>query len=291
MITAEDFFEAYTWQDFVKGLKDFVNFRRGIPSDADLRNPGVGFVFREVLKWTYLEETEDLKQYVKYCHKRGWLQSDQADTETRYTLSSPLHIFYISWRLTPSVINCPFSTIKDLAFEVIKKFKPSQLSSPKSIGKTITDRPLEARYQCEFYSALHDLLGGVLICPELLSAPGAKSGRINFFIPEKKWGIELTREGSKLLEDSSRFGPKGAYGAWLGSNDMLNHIFLDCRTGMPQEPHPGRDHPLKHLVIVTGLSFTGIPNFFHVVFIDGFTRVNIFDNNLKLVDDFLLLEA
>jgi hypothetical protein len=40
---------------------------------------------------------------------------------------------------------------------------------------------------------------------------------------------------------------------------------------MPQEPHPGRDHPLKRSVIVTDLSFTDIPNFFHVVLLDGFT--------------------
>jgi hypothetical protein len=191
----------------------------------------------------------------------------------------------------PSVIDCPFSTVKDMAFAIIKKFRPTQLSSPTSIGQTSTDQPLEARYQSEFYYGLFALLGGVIICPELLTAPGSPAGRIDFFIPEKKWGIELTREGNGLSEHSSRFGLQGAYGAWLGSNDMVDYILLDCRTKKLRDAHPGRDHPLKLSVIETDLSFTALANLFHVVFQDKFTRAIIFDNKLEQVEDFLLLEA
>jgi hypothetical protein len=151
----------------------------------------MGLVLCEVLKLAFLEETGSLAADVKYCYERGRIQSDRVDGKTCYTLSSPLHIFYVSWRLMPSVISCPFSTVKDMVFAVIKKFGTIQLPSLISIGgKTLTDRPLEACYQCEFYCGLFALLGGVIIFPELLSAPGSPPGRIDLFIPEKQWGIE-----------------------------------------------------------------------------------------------------
>jgi len=81
--------------------------------------------------------------------------------------------------------------------------------------------------------------GNVCISPEYASAKGArKAGRINFFIPIMKWGIEITWDGSRLLEHVDRFTDSGAYGAWLESGDMKDYILLDCRTGIPRDKHP-----------------------------------------------------
>ena len=127
-----------------------------------------------------------------------------------------------------------------MTFSILKKFNPSQLSSPSRIGVAFPDRPMEARYQFEFYRGLFTATGGgVRICPELFTAPGARKGGIDFFIPEKKWGIELIREGtrSSLSERSSSFGLGSKYGVWLASNDMVDYIILDCRTDIPRSPN------------------------------------------------------
>lgn len=141
--------------------------------------------------------------------------------------------------LIPAVVECPFASVRDMTFAIIKSFNPSQLLSPSHIGEDFTDRPMEARYQYEFYRGVFAATGGgVNICPELLSATGKRSGRIDLFVPGKKWGIELTWEGSELAEHDGRFGPLGAYGVWLSSNEMVDYILLDFRTSMPTKPHP-----------------------------------------------------
>ena len=126
-----------------------------------------------------------------------------------------------------------------MTFSILKKFNPSQLSSPSRIGVAFSDRPMEARYQFELYRGLFAATGGrVRICPELLTAQGARRGRIDFFVPENKWGIELTREGNGLEEHSSRFGLKSKYGVWLTLNHMVDYLILDCRTDMPDSANP-----------------------------------------------------
>jgi hypothetical protein len=91
-----------------------------------------------------------------------------------------------------------------VTFLILKKFVPSQLSAPTHIGCAFTDQPLEACCQYEFYCGLFEATcGGVCICPKLLSTLGALNGCIDFFVPGKKWGIELTQEGNDLAEHGS----------------------------------------------------------------------------------------
>jgi len=241
----------------MKNFPDLPNFSRGLPIDGGLQDPAVANVFRKLLTQNDKLFTKAELAVVEFCHRHGWIHSGISLEKVCYTFSSPLHATYVSWKLVPDIVECPFVTIQDMTFDIIKKFSPSQLSLPSHIGTAFTDRPLEAGYQNEFYHGLFMATGGgVLICPELLSAPKALLGHINFFIPGKKWGVELTQEGSKLGEHSSRFGLQGAYGAWLSSGDMSDYILVDCRITMPQKPHP-RKSPLlyfKHSR-VTNISF------------------------------------
>ena len=63
--------------------------------------------------------------------------------------------------------------------------------------------------------------------PGFASAKGTDVvGRIDFFIPVVKWGIEITRDGNRLSEHNSRFEDLGAYAMERG----FIHILLDCRT-------------------------------------------------------------
>jgi hypothetical protein len=243
MLNIEDFFNIAPGTVLPETLESLPNFSRGLPQIVQLRTAGVAAVFRKLL--TMGSIIEDGDDNVDFCHRHGWIHSEMNLGKTCYTFPSPLHATYVSWRLIPPVIHCQFMTVRDMAFGILKKFVPSQLSSPSRIGVAFSDRPLEARYQYEFYRGLFTATGGgVRICPELLTAPGARRGRINFFVPGKKWGIELIREGSNLAEHSPRFGLRGKYGVWLTSNDMIDYIILDCRTSMPVVPHP-RKLPLE----------------------------------------------
>ena len=222
-----------------KPLSGLPNFSRGLPRADDLQKAAVATVFRKLLAHGSIIASGNYDE--DFCHRYGWIHSEQLSGKTYYTFSSPLHAIYVSWRLIPTTIPCPFTTIWDMTLSILKKFTPSQLSSPSRIGMAFSDRPMEARYQFEFYRGLFAATGGgVRICPELFTAPGACTSRINFFIPEKKWGIELIREGtpSSLSEHSSRFGLGSKYGVWLASNDMVDYIILDCRTDTPPSSNP-----------------------------------------------------
>jgi hypothetical protein len=181
---------------------------------------------------------------IKYCNRHGWIHSTATgpgwDTPIEYVPPSPLHSVFLSWLLLPQDFAPSFPSILDMAFSVISRFKRSQMFIPirrAGIGSAKSDKPPEAQYQDEFYRALHDATSGaVRISPEFASARGAKvAGRIDFFIPVVKWGIEITREGSRLEEHNSRFSAQGAYGAWLKTGDMEDYILLDCRTTLPRK--------------------------------------------------------
>jgi hypothetical protein len=235
-LTIEDFNTGPN-QPFSEIFGKLPNFSQGLPSSEQLQDVNVAAVFQELLTEGSIMRAGDAN--VDICHHRGWIHSDKNSDRTCYVFSSPLHAIYASWKLIPSVIHCPFLTVRDMAFAILKTFIPSQLSSPSTIGVAFSDRPIEARYQHEFYRGLFAATGGgVRICPELFTASGARKGRIDFFVPGQKWGIELIQEGNDLAGHGARFALKGKYGVWLTSNHMVDYIILDCWTSMPELPHP-----------------------------------------------------
>jgi hypothetical protein len=186
---------------------------------------------------------------IKYCN--GWIHSYATvldyDSAIAYISPSPLHSVFLSWLLLPQDFAPSFPSILNMAYSVISRFKPSQMFIPirhAGIGSANPDRdnPPEAQYQDEFYRALHDATSGaVRMSPEFASARGAKVvGRIDFFIPVVKWGIELTQEGSLLEGHNSRFAARDAYGAWLKTGEMEDYILLDCCTTLPSKKHQRR---------------------------------------------------
>ena len=119
-----------------------------------------------------------------------------------------------------------------------------------------TDKLSEAQYQDEFCRSVFSVTMGNVLCPEFASAREAPvAGHMDFFIPVVKWDVEITREGGRLAEHSSRFAKPGAYGAWLESGDMADYIFLDCRTSIPREKDPGFQYQMSFLATPVLISF------------------------------------
>ncbi|KDQ18473.1 hypothetical protein BOTBODRAFT_512617 [Botryobasidium botryosum FD-172 SS1] len=148
-----------------------------------------------------------------------------------------------------------------MAVAAIRPFKPPRLSPvSRQVGTAWAPRPPEAPYQDEFYHALHDITEGCFLAtPEFRSAARASLGRIDFFVPQTGWGVEITQEGDRLAEHGSQFeAPR----AWLGY-EMKDYILLDFRTSAPSEP------------------YQGFNNLYRVVFEVGFGSLRIYNHKLE----------
>jgi ElaB/YqjD/DUF883 family membrane-anchored ribosome-binding protein len=78
----------------------------------------------------------------------------------------------------------------------------------------------EAAYQDEMYCALNFELQNL---PILSEYSHTKDGRVDFFIFDKKWGIELLQCGSisRITEHAARFATGGRYRKWNIFNDYI----------------------------------------------------------------------
>ena len=85
-----------------------LRFRRGLPTDNDLHVPAVAHIFSAVLRHNFvtqdsLESSEDLAT-LQRCAHNGWLHTDNLrdidkPEEVGYVFTSPLHRWFLEWRL------------------------------------------------------------------------------------------------------------------------------------------------------------------------------------------------
>lgn len=122
-----------------------------------------------------------------------------------------------------------------MATEAIRHFDPHQLSK--------TARTLKDQYQKEFYRCLFPLLleYQIAMSPEYLikKTAGLQSGRIDFLVEQKKWGLELMRDGDRITQHMRRFGKDGPYFAMIRDELMDDYIVLNFTQIRPRRKHPG----------------------------------------------------
>ena len=236
----------YTWDMFsrmvgpralFKKLAGASAFVRGLPVDKDLQNVAVAKVFSLVLRnghVTKADFTNDSE--LQLCFRNGWLHADKhgisPEETVAYFFASPLHRWYVEWKLwdnypAPSI---EMGDILAFVIQVIRKFSPKRLATEQNLPSGENRTVPEAQYQDEFYRGCSDT---ILTFPEY----GTGEGRVDFYIPAKAWGVELLRDGDRLAEHSGRFSQQGSYATNLSFSD---YIILDCRTEYPRDPHPGR---------------------------------------------------
>ena len=163
---------------------------------------------------------------MKYCRERGWLHSDlDEDGREGYIFPSPLYRWFVERKLFGLRATPPAqASLLEFSKAVIRCFSPRNLANERQIGPGFIQRPLEAQYQDEFYRyCFEPARGSIITFPEF----GTKSGRVDFYVPSRKWGIELVREGDTLQEHYGRFSGGGKYATTLDIDDF---IVLDCRT-------------------------------------------------------------
>lgn len=243
-----------SYDEFTDYLRTDRDITRGLPKDPAL----YASVMRKLLVEQAIEcSGQNLSE--NYCsqledsYKHGYInreaRGESFQSRDYYVFVSPLHMHL--WSRLLVALDGPGLQCQDLftlVKNVISHFRPSQLTELNRRGGAPQHRPPEAQYQAEFYRCIHEYTnGGVVISPEYAAAAGARPGRIDFFLSSKKWGIELTRDGSRLGEHHSRFQEDGSYAEWLKSSKMSDYIFLDFRLNKPQQPHPGKTLLLQRL--------------------------------------------
>ena len=100
----------------------------------------------------------------------------------------------------------------------------------------------EAQYRQEFYRHMIEEVGGpVRFSPEFSSVRGDLGGqRIDFFLQDQMWGIELIRDGDGLRQSYElQYDATRAYGKWLTTQTMNDFIMLDFRKSRPETAHSG----------------------------------------------------
>jgi len=269
----------------------FSSGGRGLPDPRHLAGDlSMTAMFRQLLRDGEFPEKDgpEFGDAVERAHKCGFIYAK----ESGFVLPTPLHAVSLSWMLVPSDVDLP-SDLNTLVWEVIGRFKYSQLALPiRRAGPVITsDQPAEAQYRDLFYRALHDFTeGSILVSPEFASGSDASvAGRIDFYIANKKWGIEITRDGNRLQQHSDRFGTSGAHGQWLASGEMSDYILLDCRGTKPVKRYSSQSTLLLSKILTKSCSLV-IPNLFHAVFDRAGPSVTIYNNRVEKVVTRVLLE-
>lgn len=256
----------------------------------------------------------DLEEAKDRCYKKGWLHrtlvlDDKAGKE-EYVLPSRLHEKQVSLRVHSEYAGCimlidhrwvewilgkqsvrlnsKYDSLRHLCVDIMKEFSAATLrhtAAGKSLTSAAQYKPLEAAYQDEYYRCFNVIAGrGVPICSEWSRT---RDGRADFWIPEKKWAVELLREEDRVHEHISRFQKGGRYHSWITDGMINDWIIINCATSLPTRCKFIKPHSV-FLLVKTIIGFSE-PNLMHAVFGRNWEHLQIFDNKKSpIIDKFPL---
>jgi hypothetical protein len=223
------------------------------------------------------------------CYRHGWLHADlisanEVDEDVGYVFASPLHRWYVERKLhvtnhtTPSHAN-----VFEFSRKVIRLYDPSNLCKERKVGPGAIQKSPEAQFQDEFYRCSHLVSRGAIITfPEF----GIR-GWVDFYIPSRKWGVELLRDGYDLVGHRGRFTGSGLY----TELDIDEYVVLDFRARRVRDSHSRMFIvPLDDILLIS-FYHSDFKNLYHVVFSQDFREVKILNNKLDVVDEFRLLNS
>ena len=112
--------------------------------------------------------------------------------------------------------------LQQVCLNAIQRFSPSTLQPRSTLSPHRWGIP-EAAFQDEMYCCLNYELRNL---PILSEYSHTKDGRVDFYVFDKKWCIEVLQCGSKtgIAEHAARFAPGGSYRTW---NIFEDYIILN----------------------------------------------------------------
>ncbi|KAE8352425.1 hypothetical protein BDV28DRAFT_135151 [Aspergillus coremiiformis] len=210
---------------------------RSFPSGAHLTPEAAGTLSKILEEGSVRFTIDDVG--MQKCYQRGWVHRmsvGQFITHDVVVLPSRLHEKWLEFIIGQATRPLParFNQLDTLCLAVLSKFSTMNLRHAvqgKKISTAGKCRPMEAQYQDEFYRSFNLLAGrGVPICSEWSRT---SDGRVDFYIPEKRWAIELLRDHDRVNEHISRFKEGGKYFPWLKENMVEDWIIIDCASSPP----------------------------------------------------------
>ncbi|TCD67042.1 hypothetical protein EIP91_000604 [Steccherinum ochraceum] len=230
-LTLEMFQDAFAATIGEKLDNRSLPFSRGLPRLATLpsdapspfSNPDKRDIFRQLARGEHISLAKPRgnashSQRAKAAAsilQNGWAHSPDTSSRNSYMAApSFLHQLFYAWALRKDSI-----------------LTRTRIANTKLLKKSGVP---EALYQHEFYRVAWELLD-----PSFLHVssehptsfePGSDKGRIDFFFPEKRWGIEILRDGKELQSHLNRFKPDGRY----RDLDMKEYVILDFRQTTPK---------------------------------------------------------
>ncbi|KAL4788399.1 hypothetical protein BJX76DRAFT_353418 [Aspergillus varians] len=204
------------------------------------------------------------------CYQNGWVNRLTVGSHLTVdiaVLPSRLHEKYIEFIIGRESRSLParFTRLDDLCLAVLEKFSTINLrhaAEGKKISTAAKYTPIEAQYQDEFYRSFNHLAGrGVPICSEWSKT---RDGRVDFYIPEKKWAIKLLRDHDRVHEHVSRFKAGGSYYSWIEEGMFDDWIIIDCATSPPASEYSE-------------------PRLRNAVFADDYTNLRVYDHQEELL--------
>ncbi|KAL9121667.1 MAG: hypothetical protein Q9187_001781 [Circinaria calcarea] len=158
-----------------------------------------------------------------FCHKMGFLHTEPSagldQRKITYVFASPIHRRVAHMRLLPGPdpdAAPDGRTLLQVCLNAIEGISPSAIQSRSSNRWSIP----EAAFQDEIYRCLHRELNHLPILSEYAHS---SNGGVDFYIFDKKWGVEILQSGSKaqIMEHAARFGPEGKYRTWNILDDYI----------------------------------------------------------------------
>ncbi|KAF2805210.1 uncharacterized protein BDZ99DRAFT_396582 [Mytilinidion resinicola] len=159
------------------------------------------------------------------CHRWGILHAEQpphGTTGTKFTFASPLHRRVAYRRLFPgheadAVLND--LSLQQICTNAIARFSPGTLQNRRHSPGRGWGIP-EAAFQDELYCCLNLELHHL---PVLSEYSYTKDGRIDFYVSDKKWGIEVLQCGNnaEIAKHTARFTTGGKYETWDIMDDYI----------------------------------------------------------------------
>ena len=161
-----------------------------------------------------------------FCHKMGYLHTEQpilGRAGTTFTFASPLHRRVAYRRLFPGrELGAVLKnlSLQQICVNAVARFSPSTLQNRRYLQSNGGWGIPEAAFQDELYCCLNLELHYV---PVLSEYSHTKEGRIDFYISDRKWGIEVLQCGNKteITKHTSRFALGGNYHAWDIMDDYI----------------------------------------------------------------------
>ena len=210
------------------GCEDYVqNECLPAPQYSHLKLLDIKIALREVaMQPNGLSRLQEGFDAYSFCHKWGLLHIEQPAVgrgETTFVFASPLHRRVAYRRLFPG--REPDAVSRDISLQqictnAVARFSPGALQPrwyPQSNGK---QRIPEAAFQDELYCCLNLELHYL---PILSEYSHTTDGRIDFYVSDKNWGIEVLQCGSdaEIAKHAARFTNGGRYYAWGIMDDYI----------------------------------------------------------------------